>query len=39
MALELTQSPAEMNNRNLSGDKERPAHKADNSNPFRELIV
>jgi hypothetical protein len=39
MALEYTRPLTEMSTRNLSGGKERPAHKADNLTAICELIV
>jgi hypothetical protein len=39
MALESTQSLTEMSTRNLPGDKERPARKADNLTAICEPIV
>jgi hypothetical protein len=39
MALESTQSPTEMNTRDLPGGKARPVHKADTLTAICELIV
>jgi hypothetical protein len=39
MALGLTQPLTEMSTRNLPGDKEQPAHEADNLTAICELIV